>query len=211
MCFRNASAFFKVFNKGDHKSSSSSSSSSSLFSLPCSVAKAVHLCVNFQSKFDGTLYSECLVPAAAELAGVPPGSADAEGAALELIGLSAITTAMSVLDMGLGDDRSASLLKIRTTSQPPVHALRATVSAKKLSRVKSCGFAPYVDGISNMKESAKLAEPARKVVDSLCALVGREAAYRGDTPFKSLSLSLGDYAHAHELFDSLCKCFAFTW
>ena len=74
-------------------------------------------------------YSESLVPAAAKLAGVAPGTVDAEGAALELIGLCALTAAMSVLEfgLGLGDDKSASL-ELRSASRPPVPALRATVS-----------------------------------------------------------------------------------
>ena len=80
-------------------------------------------------------------------------------------------------------------------------SLRATESAKALARVPGCGFAPYVDGISNIKED--LEDPARKTVDALCALLGRSFAYKGDIPFKSLSLSLGDHAHAFELFCNL--------
>ena len=184
------------------------------FKLPPDLAKAVHLIVNFQSKCTAEWYRTSLVPAAVAWWKAEEGDGallyesddDCEGIALEIVGICCIAVAVALLELGMAARDHGNINDLEVDQHHdhqggPHKALRATVSAKQITRTPSTGWAPYIDGLAAVKPD--LAEPAKSTVEALAALAGEEIAFMNRIPFKSLSMSIGDHAHCFDLKKSL--------
>ena len=161
--------------------------------LPNELKADVHKIMNFQSKCTADWYKDSLVPHAASYARVQA-LVDQEGAAMECIGVCAITAALTILQLGIYESAEFPVISTEEETGPKL-SLRAMSYSEKITRNSATGWAPFV-----MKKDLRFrkTDGYGKIINRAVETAG-ERFFLEKVPFKSLSVGLGDYVHAFEL------------
>lgn len=164
--------------------------------------------VRFQSRATAQWFSTILVPAARSASSqgrLAPDPLDTDGPAIEIISVVSMAVALSVLEAGLACVQTIPVESDTTAALPATMgtdtALRAFDALKEkglsVTRQRSIGWAAYV-----CRANGKvLSSPSSSSPASSSASGG--LAFSSELPFKSLSLSFGEFRHASLMMEQL--------
>lgn len=166
--------------------------------------------VRFQSRATAHWFSTILVPAARSASAqghLAPDPLDTDGPAIEIISVVSMAVALSVLEAGLACVQTTPPVESDTTAAPAATGsdvtLRAFDALKErglsVTRQRSIGWAAYVCRANGKA----LSSPSSSSPSSTASSSAVGLAFSSKLPFKSLSLSFGEFRHASLMMEQL--------